>query len=69
MGWSNEKYYSKIVNGYYDYNKNKKYSRPTIDYIFGGINHAMTYHKEWLDKKDKIYKLIKIYFLNWINYN
>ena len=63
MGWSNNKYYSKIVNGYY-FKGNKKFSNPTVNYIFGGINHAFYYYGNiWKPKKDKILKIINEFFL------
>lgn len=64
MGWFNDKYYSKVVNGQTK-DGIKIYSSPTINYIFGGLKHAMKYHKEYIDKKDEIIALINRYFLDW----
>lgn len=63
MGWSNDKYYSKIVNGYYSDNI-KKYSHPTVNYLFGGIKYAITNNKDYYEKREEIIKLINKYFLN-----
>ena len=55
LGWSNDKYYSKMVNGYIDSKSNQRiYSNPTVNYIFGGINHAINYYDDWKDKKEKM---------------
>lgn len=62
MGWSNDKYYSKIVNGFYDKNNKKKYSNPTINYIFGGLNHAFANNKKYQEKKQEILSLVHKYF-------
>ena len=63
MGWKNSKYYSKIVNGYVWKGK-KKYSNPTVKYIFGGLNYAFFHHEDLLkDKKENILKIINKYFL------
>lgn len=67
MGWPNNKYYSKIVNGYYFKNK-KIYSNPTVNYIFGGINHAFFYYGNiWNPKKEEIMKLISLHFMFQLN--
>ncbi len=63
MGWTNDKYYSKIVNGFFDKDKNRKYSNPTVDYIFGALNHAIKNNEKYYWKKDEILKLINRYFL------
>ncbi|MDE7088429.1 MAG: hypothetical protein K2O19_02745, partial [Malacoplasma sp.] len=64
LGWSNEKYYSKIVNGYLDRKTSERiYSNPTVNYIFGGINHAINYYNDWKLQKENIKKLIFQYFL------
>lgn len=62
LGWTNDKYYSKIVNGYY-INGEKKYSIPTVNYLFGAINHAIYNSQDWKNKKNEIKKLIEKYFL------
>lgn len=64
MGWSNEKYYSKIVNGYIQ-NGKRKYSSPTINYIFMGIHKAINSCDDWKSKKVLIEKLIMKYFFIW----
>ncbi|MEG2245494.1 MAG: hypothetical protein RSC02_00805 [Malacoplasma sp.] len=64
MGWSNEKYYSKIVNGF-KINGDIKYSNPTINYIFGGIAHALSQFDDWKTKEVEIENLIKKYFYVW----
>lgn len=67
MGWSNEKYYSKIVNGYIK-NGKRIYSSPTINYIFTGIHRAIDSCEDWKSKKVLIEKLIIKYFFIW-NHN
>ncbi|MCF0218120.1 MAG: hypothetical protein HUJ42_03725 [Malacoplasma sp.] len=63
MGWSNSKYYQKFVNGFL-YNGTKRFSNPTINYIFGGINHAFHYYFEIYNPfKSQIIALIYKYFL------
>lgn len=64
MGWDNEKYYSKIVNGYYcNKTHQKKHSNPTINYIFGGINHALNNNESYRNKRKEIEILIWKYFI------
>ncbi len=64
LGWNNEKYYSKIVNGYLNNKTNERiFSNPTVNYIFGGINHAINYYHDWKLQKENIKKLIFKYFL------
>ncbi len=53
MDWSNEKYYSKIMNGYMC-NGIKKYSEPSVNYIFRGLNYAFANHEEFRINKNKI---------------
>ncbi len=66
MGWTNDKYYSKIVNGYIcKKTLKRKYSNPTVNYIFGGIKHAMNYYDHWKEQKIKIKNLINEHFTNW----
>lgn len=64
LGWSNEKYYSKIVNGF-KINGKRQYSNPTINYIFCGIAHAMFQFKDWESKRELIEKLIVKHFFIW----
>lgn len=64
MGWYNDKYYSKLVNGQ-TINGIKIHSNPTVNYIFGGLKHAMAHHQEYRDKKEQIIQLINKYFINW----
>lgn len=63
MGWMNEKYYSKIVNGYVcKKEKIKKHSNPTIDYLFGGLNYAFDNNELYAKRKKEIMDLIFKYF-------
>lgn len=67
MGWKNTKYYAKIVNGYF-LKDEKRFSNPTINYVFGGLNHAFTYYNEKVfDKKETILNLINKYFLYFLS--
>ena len=64
MNWSNEKYYNKIVNGQIDKKDNsKKYSEPTVKWLFESLNHAFKYYEEFQDNKEKIIKLIYKYII------
>ena len=40
LGWANDKYYSKIVNGFKNKEGTKSYSNPSVNYIFGALKYA-----------------------------
>ncbi len=65
MGWSNEKYYQQIVNGYKDKNGIKKYKQPTINYLFKSLNYAMNNHDIFLKNKKQINELINKHIIKW----
>lgn len=63
MNWSNDKYYDQIINGYKSKDNEKKFKKPTVDYLFSGLNHAFKHYKEFKDNKDKIMNLIFKYLI------
>lgn len=65
MGWSNEKYYQQIVNGYKDKNGKKKYKQPTIQYLFTSLNYAMNNYDLFIGNKNQIEELIRRHIIKW----
>lgn len=63
LGWANDKYYSKIVNGFKNKDGTKSYSNPSVNYIFGALKYAFENNEEWKNKKDEITLLVFKYFL------
>ena len=63
LGWANDKYYSKIVNGFKNKEGTKSYSNPSVNYIFGALKYAFENNEQWRDKKEEITKLVLKYFL------
>ncbi len=63
--WNNEKYYQQIVNGYKDKNGVRKYKNPTINYLFGALNYAMSTNQLFISHQKAIEKLIKKHLLKY----
>ena len=62
MGWTNEKYYQQIVNGY-SYNGEIRKKKPTINYIFTSLNYAIENNENFRKNRDEIKKLINKYII------
>ena len=58
MGWNDEKYFQQIVYGYKDKDKNRKYKKPTIDYLFKGINYAIANYDYINNQYEEILKFV-----------
>ena len=63
LGWANDKYYSKIVNGFKNKEGTKSYSNPSVNYIFGALKYAFENNEQWANKRNEIIALVIKYFL------